>query len=258
MKKNLFDLSDKVVIVTGGAGLLGKKFCEILNEYGANVVIADINFDKAKKLENELGEKAKAYKVDITSKSSIKEFINKVLNKYNKIDVLINNAYPRNKNYGKKFEDIEIDDWKENIDLHLNGYFAITKLVSEVMIEQNEGDIINLGSIYGIQGPNFNIYKDIKMTSPAEYSAIKGGIINFTRYLASYLGKHNIRVNTLSPGGIFDNQNEKFVENYKGNTPLNRMAKPEDLEGAIVFLTSDASNYITGHNLVIDGGWTIC
>ena len=258
MKKNIFDLSGKVIIVTGGAGLLGKSFSKILNEYGANVVIADVNYDKAQKLADKLGKNAKAFKVDITSKSSIEEFIHYMLDKYNKIDVLINNAYPRNKKYGQKFEEIELDDWKDNIDMHLNGYFAITKLVSEVMIEQKNGDIINLGSIYGIQGPDFSIYKGTDMTSPTEYSAIKGGIINLTRYLASYLGKYNIRVNTLSPGGVFNKQNEDFVKNYEEKTPLKRMATPKDLEGAIVYLASDASNYMTGHNLVVDGGWTIC
>ena len=258
MNKNLFDLTDKVIIVTGGAGLLGEKFCESLIDYGAKVVIADINYKKAKKLEKKLGNNSFAIKTDITSEKSIRNMKNKVLDKYQNIEVLINNAYPRNENYGVKFEDIDIEDWRENVDLHLNGYFAISKIISEVMIEQNYGDIINLGSIYGIQGPDFNIYEGTKMTSPAEYSAIKGGIINFTRYLASYLGEYNIRVNTISPGGIFDNQNEKFVEKYADNTPLNRMADPKDLKGTIVFLASDASNYITGHNLVVDGGWTIC
>lgn len=258
MKDEIFDLSDKVVIVTGGAGLIGEKFCEALYKYGANVIIADINYEKAMKLENNLGKRAKAYEVDITSVESVQNMIDNILKEHKEIDVLINNAYPRNKNYGRKFEDIEIDDWKENVDIHLNGYFIITKLISEIMIEQESGNIINLGSIYGVQGPDFNIYKGLDMTSPAEYSAIKGAIINFTKYLASYLGEYNIRVNAISPGGVFNNQNDKFIDNYIKSTPLNRMANPEDLQGAILFLASDASKYVTGHNLIVDGGWTIC
>ncbi|TDP26386.1 oxidoreductase [Halanaerobium congolense] len=258
MRDQIFDLSDQVVIITGGAGLIGEKFCEALYKYGANVIIADINYEKAMKLENNLGKRAKAYEVDITSVDSVQNMINHILAEHKGIDVLINNAYPRNENYGRKFEDIEIDDWKENVDIHLNGYFIITKLISEIMIKQNSGNIINLGSIYGVQGPNFNIYKGLDMTSPAEYSAIKGAVINFTKYLASYLGEYNIRVNTISPGGVFNNQDEKFVDNYIKNTPLNRMATPEDLQGAIVFLASNASKYVTGHNLIVDGGWTIC
>lgn len=258
MKDNIFDLSGKTLIVTGGAGLIGKKLCEILYDYGANIIIADINYKEAKKLEIKLGKRAKAYKVDITSVDSIKNMINYITKHYDAIDVLINNAYPRNQNYGRKFEDIEIDDWKENVDMHLNGYFIITKLISKVMIDQKKGNIINFASIYGIQGPNFNIYQGLAMTSPAEYSAIKGAIINFTKYLASYLGKHNIRVNAISPGGVFDNQNPEFVDNYIKNTPLNRMANSDDLQGPIIFLASEASKYVTGHNLVVDGGWTIC
>ena len=140
--------------------------------------------------------------------------------------------------------------------MQLNSNFYITQLVSKEMIKNKSGSIINMGSIYGLVGPDFSIYEGTNIINPPAYSAIKGGIINFTKYLSSYLGKHNIRVNSISPGGIFDNQNKVFVENYSKKVPLSRMGNPEDISPGLIFLLSNDSNYITGHNLVIDGGWT--
>lgn len=257
MTVDLFNLKDKTAIVTGGAGLLGESMCRALHEYGANVAIADVDKEASSELEDELGDGCKFVKTDITSEKSIESTIEDVEENFGTVDILVNNAYPRNEKYGCKYEDITLESWKENIDLHLNGYFNITKKVSERMMEEENGVIINIGSIYGIQAPDFDIYENLEMTSPAEYSAVKGGILNFTRYLASYLSDYNIRVNSISPGGVFNDQKEEFVENYEDKVPLGRMGEPEDIQGAIVFLASDASSYVTGHNLVVDGGWTI-
>lgn len=146
---------------------------------------------------------------------------------------------------------------EKNIEMHLGGYFICCRKIAEYMKRQKRGSIINFGSTYGMVGPDFNIYKDTKMTMPAAYSLIKGGIINFTKYLASYYGKYSIRVNSISPGGVYDRQPPIFVKKYAAKTLLKRMANKEDMVGAVIYLASDASRYVTGHNLVVDGGWSI-
>jgi NAD(P)-dependent dehydrogenase (short-subunit alcohol dehydrogenase family) len=167
-------------------------------------------------------------------------------------------AYPRTDDYGRRFEYVEKDDLMANISLHLGGYYAMTKAVALRMVEQeHSGSIVNFSSIYGIQAPDFSVYDQTEMTSPVEYSIIKAGILNFTRYLASYLGQDEIRVNSVSPGGVFNDQDQRFIENYEREVPLGRMAEPHEISGAIVYLLSDAASYVTGHNLVVDGGWTI-
>lgn len=195
-------------------------------------------------------------RTDITQQVAVKEAVQEVMRRFRQIDVLVNNAYPRNKNYGRKFEEVELADFNENVTSHLGGYFNVTQQVSRQMVLQKRGSIINIGSIYGMVGPDFSIYQGTDMTMPVEYAAIKGGLLNFTRYLATYLARHEIRVNAVSPGGIFNHQDPQFVENYKKKVPMGRMAEPGDIVGAVLFLASDASRYITGQNLAVDGGWT--
>lgn len=253
-------LSKKTIIITGGLGLLGIVFSREIAKNNANLIILDVieNNSLIERLKKETKNKNILFqKCDITNEKEIGACINKVIDIYGKIDALINNAYPKNKNYGRKFEDVSYDDFCENINMHLGGYFLITRMISEQFKKQKSGNIINLASIYGFKAPKFDIYKGTKMTMPVEYAVVKGALINLTRYLSSYLGKYNIRVNSISPGGIFDNQPDLFVEKYKKNVSLGRMAYPEDVAGALLFLLSEQSNYITGHNLVVDGGWTV-
>jgi len=243
--------------------LIGSEFSIVSAKYGANVVIIDIDKKKSDNLVKQIKEKTGNDKViylkcDITNLNDIKKAIDMVLNKFGEISVLVNNAYPRNKNYGKKYEDVTYEDFCENINLNLGSYFLITQQVSKVMMKQNYGNIINIGSIYGFTTPRFEIYEGTEMTTPVEYAAIKGAIINLTKYLASYLGKYNIRVNCISPGGVYDHQPESFVKKYSQKVLLGkRMANVDDLTGALLFLLSDASKYITGQNVVVDGGWTL-
>lgn len=241
-------LKDKVIIVTGGSGLIGKSIVDRLEQSGATVINAEINAETNLDAGN--------YRCDVTDEESVSCLMNDVYEKFGRIDGLVNNAYPRTSDWGKKFELIPYASWKENIDLQLNSVFLCCQHVLKFMQKQQSGSIVNISSIYGIVGPDFSLYEGTEMTMPAAYSAIKGGLINFSRYLASYYGHDGVRVNCVSPGGIFDHQNEAFVERYEQKVPMRRMGLPKDIAPSVGFLLSDDSSYITGHNLVVDGGWT--
>jgi NAD(P)-dependent dehydrogenase (short-subunit alcohol dehydrogenase family) len=241
-------LKNKVIVVTGGNGLLGKAIISYVVSCGAVAINAEIN------IESNLNEGI-VY-CDVTSELSVQTCIDEVIKQYGRIDGWVNNAYPRTSDWGNKFEDISLESWKKNVDIQLNSVFACCQLILKIMKKQQSGSIVNLSSIYGVVGPDFTVYEGTKMTTPAAYSAIKGGIVNFTRYLASYFGPHGVRVNCVSPGGIFDDQNKIFVKNYESKVPMRRMGSPEDIASAICFLLSDDSGYVTGHNLIVDGGWT--
>ncbi|QOG03776.1 oxidoreductase [Flavobacterium sp. MDT1-60] len=241
-------LKNKIIIITGGNGLLGKAIVSRLISEGAFCINFEINHETNIDLSN-------VY-CDITDTASIDSALELVLKKYEKIDGLVNNAYPRTKDWGNKFEDIAIDSWKQNVDWQLNSYFYLTQKVALQMAGQETGSIINMTSIYGVVGADFTVYEGTTMTMPAAYSAIKGALINFTRYVASYYGPKQVRVNAVSPGGIFDNQNETFVNNYCKKVPMRRLGTPDDIAPAVAFLLSDDSRYITGQNLIVDGGWT--
>jgi NAD(P)-dependent dehydrogenase (short-subunit alcohol dehydrogenase family) len=254
-----FDLTGKTALVTGGAGLIGEALCEALADHGATVVVGDVAVDPGRDLADRLGADVEFRELDITSEASVEETIDAIRADHRQLDVLVNSAYPRNEHYGRPYEEVAFEDWQENLDLHLNGYFCTSYHASLAMLDDEvAGSIINLGSTYGVRAPEFSVYDGTDMTSPVEYAGIKGGIVNLTRYLASYLGEDGIRANTLSPGGVFADQHPSFVEAYERRTMLGRMAEPEDLKGPVVFLASDASRYVTGHNLLVDGGWTSC
>lgn len=256
---NLFNLKEKVAVVTGGAGFIGKELVRGLAENGAITILADIDKNKGRSIEEKfigLSLDVIFRYTDITKEKSIANLINFIDKKYGHIDVWVNCAYPRTGDWHVKFENVKLLSWKKNIDMHLNGYFLCCQKIAGYMKRQKGGSIINFGSTYGIVGPDFNIYKGTKITMPAAYSAIKGGIINFTKYLASYYGKYAIRVNSISAGGVYDGQPRIFVKKYTAKTLLKRMANKEDMVGAVIYLASDASRYVTGHNLVVDGGWT--
>lgn len=254
-----FKLSGKVTFVTGGVGLIGTEVTKALADAGGKVVILDIDEEKSNELIISLKKESKDVEFeefDVTELDKIDSAIATLKSKYGRIDVWVNAAYPRTADWGSKVEDLSLDSWQKNVEMHLNSYAWISRKVCLVMKEQGGGSLINFGSIYGVVGNNFSVYDGTELTSPMAYCAIKGGIVNLSRYLASYFGEFNVRVNTICPGGVFDNQNETFVKNYERNTPLRRMGKPEEIASAVLFLASDAAAYITGATIMVDGGWT--
>ena len=241
-------LTNKIIIVTGGSGLIGKELVADINRKGGKAINADIG------VESDL--KRGLLHLDITDVQSVDKGINSVVEEFGQIDGLVNNAYPRTKDWGTRFEDIDPASWRANVDMQLNGYFICCQRVLRIMSTRNSGSIVNIASIYGVVGNDFTLYEEYGGTSPAAYSAIKGGLINFTRYLASYYGRKGIRVNCISPGGIFDNQHPSFISRYEAKVPLGRLGNPEDIAPSVSFLLSDEAKYITGQNLIVDGGWT--
>jgi NAD(P)-dependent dehydrogenase (short-subunit alcohol dehydrogenase family) len=254
-------LNNKVIVITGGAGLLGRNFCLAVAEQGGVAIVADTNLPAAEEVAGMIAAdypgRAEAMLLDITDKTSVDGLINELNSKYGRIDAVVNNAYPRNPNYGRKFEDIEYADFCENLNLHLGGYFLVAQRFSRYFVAHGGGNIVNMASIYGCIAPRFDLYKDTAMTNPVEYAAIKSGILHISRYLAQYLKGKGVRVNCLSPGGILDRQPESFLEAYKSYCNEKGMLDPQDIIGSLVFLLSDASKYITGQNLIVDDGFTL-
>ena len=253
MYSGIFSCDNKTAIVTGGCGLIGREIVLGLSQYGAEVYNADQNETVAQEL---IAQNIKYLNVDITSEISVHKVLQKVLNQSGKIDILVNCVYPKTKDWGSKFENVNYDSWRLNVDHHLGGYFIMCREAAMIMKDHGGGSIINLASIYGIVAPDFSIYEGTEMTMPVAYASIKAGVIALTRYIATYFGHHNVRANTISPGGIYDNQASSFVNKYSQKTPLGRMGNPSEIVGAVIYLASDASSFVTGHNLVVDGGWT--
>jgi NAD(P)-dependent dehydrogenase (short-subunit alcohol dehydrogenase family) len=241
-------LENKVIVVTGGNGLIGSSILKYLKVSGAICINAELNAQN--NIQNG------TICCDVTDRESVKKVLNEIIKRHKKIDGFVNNAYPRTADWGEKFENITLDSWKKNVDMQLNSVFICTQAVLKIMKVQGFGSVVNISSIYGTVGPDFTIYDGTGMTMPAAYSAIKGGIVNFTRYLASYYGPDGIRLNCVSPGGIFDHQNTKFIKQYEQKVPMRRMGIPDDISPAVAFLLSDEAGYITGQNLMVDGGWT--
>ncbi len=249
-------------MLTGAAGNLGSKYVEGFSQAGANVVLADINFQQCKKLEKKINKKydtnSLSVKVDLTDPKSIKGMVAKILKKYSTIDVLINNAayQGNNKIRTNGFDGLDLKTWNRAIDVNLTGVFLLSQEIGKIMIKQKNGNVINISSTYGIVGADQRIYGKSGQNSAVFYAATKSAILNLTRYLAAYWNRTGIRVNTFSPGGVENNQDKTFVKKYSEKTMIGRMAKKDEYVGALIFLASDASSYMTGSNLIIDGGWT--
>jgi NAD(P)-dependent dehydrogenase (short-subunit alcohol dehydrogenase family) len=262
----LFDIRKKTIVLTGSVGFLGSQYADFLSSAGANVVLVDLNDSKNKKLEQKLAHKYNtkpmSLNCDITDENAVKNMKNQILEKFDKIDGLVNNAvfHPReeNKNRLMPFESFPLELWNDAISVDLNGAFLCCREIGSVMKKQKNGTIVNISSIYGLTGTDQRIYGNSKLNSPVSYAVTKGAIVNLTRYLAAYWQNTNVRVNTLSLGGVRDNSymQSEFIKNYSKKTILGRMAEKSEYNGSLLFLLSDASSYMTGSNLIIDGGWT--
>jgi len=255
-------LADKVIVITGGAGLIGQEFAQAVIEYDGVAVIADNNPISGNKAKDDLNKKFNSTKVDfvdldITSKKSVQVAITYLDKKYQRIDALVNNAYPRNKNFGRHFFDVEYSDFCENINLNLGGYFLASQQFSLYFKDQGYGNIINISSIYGVVPPRFEIYQGTQMTVAVEYTAIKSALLHLTKYMAKYFKGMNIRVNSISPGGIFDNQPEAFLKAYRDSCIDKGMLDKSDLKGTLAYLLSDMSKYVNGQNIIVDDGFSL-
>jgi NAD(P)-dependent dehydrogenase (short-subunit alcohol dehydrogenase family) len=255
-------LKDKVVVITGGAGLIGKAFCGACASAGATVMIADMNGEQSIKTVSALraehpGRIIDHCVTDITSLGSVRDLIGTTARRFGKIDAVVNNAYPRNQHYGRKFEQVTYEDFCDNVSLHLGGYFLVAQQFAEYFRAHGGGGIVNMASVYGVISPRFEVYGSSEMTMPVEYAAIKAGVIHLTRYIAKYYRGANIRVNAISPGGILNDQPEAFVNNYNQHGLTKGMLEARDITGTLVFLLSDRSSFVNGQNLIVDDGFTL-
>ncbi len=253
--RDLYDLTGKVALITGGAGQLAHQFAEGLSEAGAEIILTDIKGDGLAERKREFKQKGvdvSYYPAALTDPKAIYDMFRSIRENYGHLDILINNG---GMTYFTPLEEMTHEQFSEVIEVHLKGSFMMVKNALPLM-KKRGGVIINIGSIYGMVGADQSIYADSGINSSVAYAAAKGGMINFTRYLASYLGEYNIRVNCISPGGFYAGQDDEFVRRYCNKTPLGRMGDSYDLKAVGVFLASDAAKYITGVNLPVDGGWT--
>jgi len=258
------DLSKKIIFITGGAGILGKQFCLTLLKEGSTVILADNNIRSLDDAKKEIGdyENLVTVELDITDKNEVCDTNSNIKSNYGEIDVLINNAATKSPNFFTPFEDFPLQDWNDVMDVNTTGAMICCQVIGGDMAKREKGNIINTLSVYGIVAPDQRIYdgavyNNQKINTPAVYSVSKAALLGLTKYLAAYWGGKGVRVNSITPGGIFSGQNEEFIEKYSARVPLGRMAKINEMNGALKFLASDASSYITGHNIVVDGGLTV-
>ena len=257
MRINQLDLNELVVVISGGGGRIGSAFAKSIVANGGKVALGDVN-DNTKNLILDLGkENAFFVKADLTETKNIQNFIDLVLNKFGKIDGAIHCSYPTSNQWGTKFENLDQQLLNEDLCSQIGGAIIFSQQLIKYFIENGGGNLIHISSILGNSAPKFSHYKGTKMVSPIEYGAIKSGIISITRYLAKYCKGKNIRVNCISPGGIFSSQPKSFIDKYKSDCISKGMLDPDDVSGTMLFLLSEQSRYINGQNLIVDDGWIL-
>jgi NAD(P)-dependent dehydrogenase (short-subunit alcohol dehydrogenase family) len=266
----LFDLSGRVAIITGGAGMLGTRYAQAIAEAGGIPVLADVSQEAIDRAVAAVGGAAYGVRMDIANKDDVERLVADVTERNGRIDILVNNAALTVKGgsesmqgYFSPFEDYPLDLWQRALDVNLTGTFLMTQAVGRVMKEQQRGVVVNITAVYGMVSPDHRIYDGITnqyggpaFNTPVSYSATKSALLNFTRYLATYWRNDGIRVNSFSPGAVYDQHDPTFVDNLTFRIPLGRMARKDEYKGVMLFLVSDASSYMTGANVVVDGGWT--
>lgn len=265
--RSQYDLSRKIVVVTGGTGILGKWYCHGLAKAGAKVLVADLQAADCERLVSEInqekGGKSEAHPVDLASEKSIKAWAKQILDQHGSIDVLVNNAATKSANFFQPLEKFSLEDWNQVMAVNVTAMFLAARELGPSMVAKKAGSIINVSSIYGLVGPDQRIYEGSwyeamggAINTPLIYSATKGAVISMTKHLATYWGAMGVRTNCLAPGGVGSGQNAVFDEKYSARVPMGRMARPQEMVGALAFLASDASAYVNGQSLVVDGGWT--
>lgn len=265
--RGLFDLTGKAAVVTGGAGILGQHFCAGLAESGTRVAVVDVQEDKALELAHALGQRYNGQIIgigcDVSDPASVKAMVARVVAEFGEINILHNNAAGKSDDldaFFAPFEEYSLDQWRKIMSVNLDGMFLVAQAVGKQMIAQGKGgSIIQTASIYGVMAPDHRIYEgsfylDRQINTPAVYSASKAAVIGLTKYLATYWATKGIRVNTLTPGGTESGQNDEFKRRYSTRIPMNRMANAYEMVGALLYLASDASSYVTGQNIIVDGG----
>jgi len=252
-------LDNKKIVIAGAGGLLGSSLTRVLLEAGATVIATDVSIDLIKKRFEEIvldykGLPVTLERLDVTCEDSVKGFFQA----FDGLDGAVNCSYPRNGNYGKKLFDVSFASFNDNVSLHLGSAFLFSQQSAAYFIQHKKSfSLVNLASIYGVVAPKFEIYKGTDMTMPIEYAAIKAAILQLNKYISAYVSHSDFRVNSVSPGGIIDNQPKSFLKNYKKNTNGAGMLDVDDVCGAIMFLLSDASRYMTGQNLIVDDGFVL-
>ncbi|OXM83048.1 SDR family oxidoreductase [Paenibacillus rigui] len=262
------NLSNKIAVVTGGTGLLGKLYCRTLAQAGARVIVADLCPEQCQALASEINQQlnsslAIGMAVDLSDETSICSWAKQIKEQYNGVDIIVNNAACKSPHFFAPLESFPLDDWNQVMSVNVTAMFLVIRELGPSMVAKGKGAIVNISSIYGLVGPDQRIYEgswhdelQCSINTPLVYSVTKGAVISLTRYLATYWGPKGVRVNTLTPGGVFSGQNDLFHEKYSFRVPLGRMAQADEMSSALLFLVSDASSYVNGHNLVVDGGWT--
>jgi NAD(P)-dependent dehydrogenase (short-subunit alcohol dehydrogenase family) len=260
----MFRLDGKVAIITGAAGLLGLQHAIALSEFGAHVILADLDLETCEKRARQINQRSKvetlAIRSDVTSQSSWQSVLERVLSSFGQVDILVNNAafttQSRSANYNASFANFPLEDWRQILDVNLTGTYVGCQVVGSQMVKQRVGSIINMASLYGVVSPHHRMYSGTEIHQPAAYSVSKAGVIALTRYLGTLWADQRVRVNCITPGGVYNEHSGDFTSRYAALSPMGRMADKEEMRGALVYLASAASGYCTGHNLIVDGGWT--
>jgi NAD(P)-dependent dehydrogenase (short-subunit alcohol dehydrogenase family) len=259
--KNKFDLTNKVIVISGSCGLIGKAFCEASAQFGAHVVCADIALANpeayAQQLESKHGRKMLGVALNVALKDDVITLKEKVLAEFGRIDGLVCGHQNKSHLIFEPFEEVSEENWDTVVEINLKGTFLLCQIIGSYMAANRSGSIVNIPSTYSVVAPNQNLYKGTSLGCPAAYSASKGGIDALSRYLASYWASKNVRVNMITPHGVWNNHEAQFEENFARFSPLERLSYNHEVAPALIYLLSDASSYVTGHNMLVEGGWTV-
>ena len=258
--KDKFNLENKVVIITGGCGLIGRAFCESVAQFGGHVVVADIEISNPEKLALEIQErygiKTLGVNVNVEDKNSVIQLKEKVLSEFGNINGLVNGHQNKSHLIFEPFEQVKEENWDKVIEVNLKGTFLLCQIIGSYLASQKSGSIVNLASTYSVVAPNQNLYKGTSLGCPAAYSASKGGVEALSQYLSSYWAASGVRVNMITPHGVWNNHEKQFEENFSKFSPLGRMSYNHEVASALIYLLSEASSYVTGNNMLVEGGWT--